>query len=651
MRSALVIFILLLSFSSFAQGAKTDPTITRIEKLTSQKKKAEEYNDAAETAWQVGELQYALEYSQRGLDIARQFKFKSIESRLHNNRGIAYDYLSDYPSALKHYFAGLALQEKLDDPETKADILGNIGLIYMYQELHKKSLSYHERALKIRKEINDQHGISASLNNVAIIYTRQDKPRKAIENYLECIEIDTKANDSTGLGDNYNNIALAYIDLTDYDIAIDYLEKALKIRTSTNDIIGMSITNSNLGEIHFKLKNYGRAREYLKLSLALAYQVNDRQALKSSYAWLSKNEEAAGDSIAAFRYYKLFIAYRDSLNNTDIASQQTALELNYEFDREKEISRLRQEEKDRQYSIILIAVSTGLILILLFSILFFRKWKQTQAQQSIIEEKNKLVQHKNDEIMASISYAKRIQKAILPSTSALDEAFPNNFVLYLPKDVVSGDFYWMDEINDIQLLAVADCTGHGVPGALMSVVCYNALNRAVHEFDKSTPSQILDKTRELVINELSQDEDAVADGMDISLCAFDKKSSKFNWAGANNPLWVYRKSTGAMEEIKADKQPIGNHQNPTPFKEHSIDLTTGDRVFLFSDGYQDQFGGPKQKKMMRKGFKNAILDSIEFSIDDQKKHLLTAFRDWQNQQEQVDDVCIIGIESIANSVK
>lgn len=324
------------------------------------------------------------------------------------------------------------------------------------------------------------------------------------------------------------------------------------------------------------------------------------------------------------------------------------MELNYEFDKEKEVSRLREKEKDRQYKIILIAISSGLILILLFSILFFRKWKQKQAQQEIIEEKNRLVQQKNDEIMASISYAKRIQKAILPSTSVINDSFPVNFVLYLPKDIVSGNFYWIDEINNIRYVAVADCTGHGVPEALMSVVCHNELKRALHEFNKTNPSEILTKTRELVINELSIDEDAVADGMDISLCSFDKNTNKMNWAGANNPLWIYRKLSNSLEEIKPDKQPIGNHQNPTPFNGHEVELNMGDRIFFFSDGYQDQFGGPKQKKMMRKGFRKAILDSAELTMQGQNRFLMKVFKDWQADEEQVDDVCVIGIEIKSN---
>jgi serine phosphatase RsbU (regulator of sigma subunit)/tetratricopeptide (TPR) repeat protein len=646
MRFVIVTVILFVSILSFSQDFSKDTTILRIEKIASEKVKTSAYNDAAEIAWMSGMFNEALEYSERGLKIAKQNDFKELESRLHNNRGVAYDFLSQYPSALKHYFAGLAIQEKLNTPDTKADLLGNIGLIYMSQGLQEKSLDYHTRALKIRESMQDTLGISASLNNVAIIYHNQGKHQEAIERYEKCIDIDTKLKDTVGLGDDYNNIALPYIDMGEYDIALDYLEKALEIRLYINDPRKIAVTYSNFGEVFFKQEDYDKAREYLKLAVDFGKSANERESLKFTYNLLQRNEEKAGDSASAYRYYKLYIQYRDSIDNSELARKQTSLELNYQFNKEKEVARLKQEQKDRQYKIGIIAVSAGLLLILFFSILFFRKWKQTQAQQRIIKEKNELVEQKNQEIMASISYAKRIQNAILPSSSELLDAFPNHFVLYLPKEKVSGDFYWMDESGPTQFLAVADCTGHGVPGAMMSVVCYNALNRSVHEFGKSSTADILDKTRELVINEISQNDESVTDGMDISLCAFEKGTNKIKWSGANNPLWIYRKASHRLEEVKADKQPIGHHRSPKPFNEHEVELFEGDRVYLFSDGYQDQFGGPKSKKMMRKGLKSVLLDSAKLSLKEQRALLNIHFMNWKNNLEQVDDVCIVGVECV-----
>lgn len=644
MRIFLSAFFIFVLVAVSAQNVEVDSAIRRIEKISSSKIRATAYARATEIAWETGRYADALLYSDRGLKIAHANNFKAIEANLHNNRGIAYDYLNQYPSALKHYFEALTIQEKLNDPEMEASILGNIGLIYMYQRQNSKSLYYHKRALKLNQSTKNKHGISAALNNIAISYTQQGKFEKAEYYYLQCIKIDLEAKDTVGLGDDYNNIGIVCIDLKKFDLSEKYLEEALKIRKSQNNHSGMAETYSNFGTLYMKKKQYNKAKEYFALTAELALSVRDNESLKYCYKMLTQNDIALNDSAAAFQHYQLYIAYRDSIDNSTIARKQTELELNYKFNKEKEVSRLREQEKDRLFSIILIAVSSGLVLILLFSILFFRKWKQTQRQRGIIEEKNALVQQKNDEIMASIAYAKRIQKAILPADSVLKSAFPNHIVIYLPKDIVSGDFYWSDTIGNTTFLAAADCTGHGVPGALMSVVCHNALNRTVREFNLTRPSEILDKCREIIIKELSQHDDYVADGMDISLAVFDASMQKLNWAGANNPLWIYRAATSEIEEWKANKQPIGNHRLSEPFTEHSIEVNKKDRIFLFSDGFQDQFGGKNGKKLMSRGFKQAILDSSHLPIGEQQAFLLETFANWKGNLEQIDDVCVLCAE-------
>ncbi len=644
MRILLTLIISILVIIVNAQVHDVDSTVRSIEKSTSPKVHAKAYNRAAEIAWETGLYKNSLVYSERGLKIARANKLKAIEASLHNNRGIAFEYLNQYPAALKEYFAALTIQEKLNDPEMEASILGNIGLVYMYQRQNSKSLYYHKRSLEISKSLNNRLGISASLNNLAITYSQQGKFEKAEYYYLECIKIDLQARDTAGLGDDYNNIGTVYIDLERFDLAVKYLNLALEIRLAQNNQIGLAETYSNFGTVYQDQGKYDKAKEYFALALEIATPIQDKESLKYTYKRLWEIDLALEDSSSAFGHYQMYIAYRDSIDNSEITRKQTELELNYKFNKEKEVSRLREQEKDRLFMIILIAVSSGLLLILIFSILFFRKWKVTQRQQLIIEEKNMLVQQKNDEILASISYAKRIQQAILPPDSVLKTAFPHRFVIYLPKDIVSGDFYWSDTIGENTFLAAADCTGHGVPGALMSVVCHNALNRAVREFQLTRPSEILNKCREIIIKELSQHDDSVADGMDISLAVFDETRKEINWAGANNPLWIFRAATLEIKEWKASKQPIGNHRKSEPFIEHTIELHKNDRIFLFSDGFQDQFGGEKGKKMMSRGFKKAIMDSCMLSISDQQSFLFQTFTSWKGDLEQIDDVCVLCVE-------
>lgn len=283
-----------------------------------------------------------------------------------------------------------------------------------------------------------------------------------------------------------------------------------------------------------------------------------------------------------------------------------------------------------------------------------RKKKLFLKQKLLLEESNR-------EIKASISYAKRIQSAILPPNRIVKENLEQSFILYKPKDIVAGDFYWMESFAESSgskglLFAACDCTGHGVPGAMVSVICNNALNRAVREFKITEPGKILDKTRQIVIEEFEKSDDEVKDGMDISLASFrfistgDNTKAIIQWAGANNPLWVLKKGEDVMTEIKPDKQPIGKYDRIKAFTTHEITLDKDDMVYLFTDGYQDQFGGEKErngkiggKKLKAAVFKNLLISVRNESIDKQKELINTYFEKWKGHLEQVDDVCVIGV--------
>lgn len=300
----------------------------------------------------------------------------------------------------------------------------------------------------------------------------------------------------------------------------------------------------------------------------------------------------------------------------------------------------------------------GFLGILLLTFLIMRSHNKQVKNQKLLKEKNrevinqsKLISIKNREILDSINYAKRIQTAILPTPKLVSSYLENSFVLYLPKDIVAGDFYWMhsflNERNEsIILFAAADCTGHGVPGAMVSVMCHNALNRSVKEFGLVNPHEILDKTRELVLEEFSKSEENVSDGMDISLCSLNTKTRKLLWSGANNPLWIFPKSDNKQDFIKItpDKQPVGRHYREKPFSSHSIELEKGDLIYVFTDGLQDQFGGESYKKFKPTRFRKLIHEIKHLPLNEQRQKIVEAFHDWKEEQEQVDDICIIGVQ-------
>jgi serine phosphatase RsbU (regulator of sigma subunit) len=275
-------------------------------------------------------------------------------------------------------------------------------------------------------------------------------------------------------------------------------------------------------------------------------------------------------------------------------------------------------------------------------VLIFALNKITKSNR-IIKNQKRMLEEKQKEITESIEYALRIQTAILPPQKIVKQYLENSFILYKPKNIIAGDFYWMETVNDLVLFAACDCTGHGVPGAIVSVVCNNALNRAVREFGLTQPAAILDKTAEIVIENFSKSEEDIKDGMDISLCAYNIKTKKLEWSGANNPLWLVQ--NGALIETKADKQPIGMNENSKPFTNHQFTLNIGDIIYLFTDGFADQFGGKiKEKKLTKKRFKEQLLAVQNLTLEEQGVTLDKFIVEYRKEIEQIDDILVMGVK-------
>lgn len=249
---------------------------------------------------------------------------------------------------------------------------------------------------------------------------------------------------------------------------------------------------------------------------------------------------------------------------------------------------------------------------------------------------------KNKEIIDSITYAKRLQEAILPPSDYINSLLPENFVLYIPKDIIAGDFFWIHQSENRVFIAAADSTGHGVPGAMVSIVCSNALDKAVKEFKLNTSGEILDKTTDIILEQFAKSGEEIKDGMDISLLCFDKENRKVFWSGANNPLWyIYNNE---LTEIKADKQPVGKSDHRKNFTTHEVNYKEGTTFYLMTDGFADQFGGPNEKKFKYKQLSELLISNQVQSMSVQKEKLKQSFETWKGDHEQVDDVCIIGIQ-------
>ncbi len=653
-------FIVLFMCSLFVSGANVekDTTLIRISKIKSQTKQIDQLNDAVESCWLSGQYLRGLNLIDYTIRHARTYKYKSGEAKALINKGIIFDYLAKYSEAISLYLDGLKIYESTHDDLGICETYNNLGLAYENQSKNDQALEYYFKSLDIAKRIKNSKGVSVAINNIGNIYMHQKKYDLALKNYFYCLDTEEKKKDTVGMSDSYNNIGLIYLAQKKYNEAEKCFEKSLTYRKQTHNLFGICNSLGNIAVLEKNQDHNDKAKVYFLQALKIANDLGLKKTIQYCYenlAGIAKRQKNLQDEL---KYFQLSVKYKDIINNEDNIIKQTQDEMQYAFEKQVEQDQLKVhkekltiEKNNHKQKVILWAVIFIAIITLIFSWFLYKRWqvqkdqnKVIEQQKSLVEEKNKLVEEKNKEILDSITYAKRIQTAILPPERLVKEYLINSFVLYKPKDIVAGDFYWIEPLGDTIIFAVADCTGHGVPGAMISVVCHNALNRSVREFGLQDPGKILDKTREIIISEFDKNDEEVSDGMDISLCTLDLKNQILQWAGANSPLWVKKKETPEIIEIIPNKQPIGKHITYESFETQQVKIEVGDSIYLFTDGYADQFGGFETKKFKAKQMRDLILSICHEPMHIQRTLFDKAFEDWKGDLDQIDDVCVIGIQ-------
>lgn len=599
---------------------------------------------------------------------------------IYNFLGLIQRSLGNYELSIKYFFQSLEIAEKLENIDKIAVAHTNIGGIYYYQDKYKDAVASFEEAKKYRIKQHDSAGVAGLENNMGALLLEEKNFKEALKNFKQAYTFYEREKLERYQALILNNIARCYIGLKQNAEALNYLHLALFYGQKVG--YKSTIINSNylIGDVYQAQHKLLDALLYYKKSLDLAREEQLKPLIRDLYKKMAETENLLKNFSNAYHYHTLYALYQDSIINENTNKQIAEIQEKYESEKkEKEIESLSKEKllqeieitkkknelntqkNIRNYSFI------GLGILSLSLFLLYINFSNKKKNAKILEDKNKEIGAKNKDITDSIQYASRIQNAILPAISDFKKFFPHSFVLYKPKDIVAGDFYWLEQKDKSIFFAAADCTGHGVPGAMVSVVCSNALNRAIHEFGITIPSKILDKTRELVIEHFSKSDTEVKDGMDISLCKIEKtENGKYimEWAGANNALWLCRKCeiknheiqesetifTSVIDngffkllEIASNKQPIGNFVKIQPFTNHSLELLAGDTIFLFTDGFADQFGGEKGKKMKSSNFKKLLLSVQHENMKKQHEMLNDAFVKWKGNFEQVDDVCIIGV--------
>ncbi len=618
--------------------------------------KASAYNNIGYDETTRGNLTTALNYYNQSLSIEKEINNVADIAYVLNNIADIYETQGNISAAIKYYGESLKMHEKINNQRGIAQAYNNFGFIYCNQGDLEKALDYYQKSFKIKKELNDQSGMAVSLSNIGYVYMLQKLDYKAMSYYLLALKSAKEINDKLRMALVYSNIGGILEKQGNQNGALENYTKGLKLSEEIEDVDGISHYMSNLGALYLKRGKTDSALYYGNQAMKYAKSIGSPKLICLSSELLKNAYKETGNTAKALEYFELFFKMNDSINNEETKKATFKQQLSYEYDKKETLAKAEQEKKDvenasaiKRQRILTWSIGIGLFMVLVFSIFLYKRFLLTQKQKKIIEEQKMIVDAKNTEILDSITYAKRLQDAILPPIKIIKQQFPQSFVLFKPKDIVAGDFYWFEQINDLTFFAAADCTGHGVPGAMVSVVCSNALNRAVKEFGITEPGKILDKVRELVVETFvrkdsygEKSETDVKDGMDISICSFNKKTNQLKWSGANNPLWLIRNAT--LIEYKANKQAIGKVDAPMPFTTHAIDVQKNDSIYLFTDGFSDQFGGPKGKKFKYAQFKDALISIQIIATETQALELNKTIENWKGQLEQVDDILVIGIK-------
>ncbi len=573
-----------------------------------------------------------------------------------NNLGLALMNYSDYGNSLRNLYESLKLSRAIHDNTKISNAYNNIALVYKAQKDFERALNYFDRSIAL--DSVGMESLGAYHNNVGLVYSDMENYQRAILHYDTAIAMSARAGDEWGIANAMTNYAFANLELGNADTVISQFNKLKDAYERIGDNFGLSFVYYMTGKSLLKKKDFSGAIEMCKTGLEIARESGFLEREQNNCNCLYQAYKGAGKIKEALIYFEQYNEVTDSIfvatNSKDLLMHETNMEfaeirisdsLNFEAEqavqREKHDAEIRQKHVQQRY----LYIGLGLVLVIALLLLwgYFRKRKDNNviaAQKEEVVRQSQIVEHKSREITDSINYAKTIQDALLPSESKLKRTLKNYFVLYLPKDIVAGDFYWVEESGGKLFVAVADCTGHGVPGAMVSVLCHNALSRSVKEFGLSDPAEILEQCRKLIAEHFSESGRKVNDGMDISLCVISGKTLKF--AGANNNLLLVR--NGKLTEFEADKQPVGLYQWASAFKSHTIEMLAQDWFYLFSDGYGDQFGGPKGKKYKYKLFKEFLVTNHSMQAPDQSRQLLKEFENWRGDLEQVDDICVMGFQ-------
>ncbi len=602
-----------------------------------------------------GHYEKAILYNKESVELRNLTSDKKGVVNTLMSLGHCYRSLGEFQNAYGYFMQGLKTAESLSDDDLIATSNINIAILFSDQKKYAEALKYQLAALEIKQRSGTKKSIASAMSNVGTTYMNMENYSQALHYLIQSLQLREEINDLKGIGTTCNNIAELFLNMGDPKKALEYCERSLNIRKEMGDRAGIAAALSNMADIYEGLGRIQDAINTLEESTSILEELGSKTVLVSNYQALASLYSQQGNYKKAFDFQVKYSDMNDSLFQENTFKQMAELQTKYESakkEKENELLKASNDLKDQRhqntkYLLLAIGIAT-----LIISYILFSRYKLKQRATKKLETAYQEIELKNKDIMDSIIYAKRIQDAVLPSDEQVKKAMPDAFVVFQPKDIVSGDFYWIEKQGDTSIFAAVDCTGHGVPGAFLSMVGSSLLNQTVFERGNTTPADILRDLNEALQETLLKGHEGheVRDGMDVAICTYDETKKELQFAAAFNPLYVARKTSEGkfkLEEIKADKISIGisEEMKGQSFKNNVLSLNKGDCVYIFTDGFADQFGGNDGKKFKYNRFKELILNIAHRDMDTQKREIENAFSYWKGEYDQVDDVLVIGMKA------
>jgi tetratricopeptide (TPR) repeat protein len=643
------------------------------EKRGNKKNAAAILEDMAEVFLDSGLYKSSINSYEKSLDLKEDIGDERGVSDALSNIGNVYETTYDFDKAINYYEKSAQVKDNIDDREGLSLVMDNIGNLYYKQQFLEKSIDSYKKSAELNEQLNKQDNLGTNYNKLGVAYYKMGNYDEAEKYYEKSLEIKEETGNKKDASMTYNNMGNLNLDQSKYKKAITYYEKSLKLKEDIDYAYGKAVSLYNLGNAYKQLninteavENFESSKKIceennfeellarnIKVLSELYYSINAtdkateyRDLLaKSEYADVDINEPVSeskitgemGESEKVIKFLT-----EEVLRQKEIVEQQA-----YERERENKINSQRLRIKNLQIKrqrIFMGSLTIVIALILVALFLLYRQIVQKKRANIILTDKNRVISKQQKLITDNMKSASVIQKAAMPPDNFISKELTEFFVLNMPKDIVSGDFYWMDKREDRIFLAVADCTGHGVQGAVVSMLGIALLNEIVNKSYSKKPGEILDQLSIKIKDSLHQsgDIEEIREGMDIVLLKVDRKSNKIEFAGANNPVYIVR--DGEIFEHKGDRNPIGYYSKGTLFETSNLEVKKGDSLYMFSDGYIDQLGGENLKKFLPKRFRKLLVDINNKPMNERKEMLMKEFNNWKGDYQQVDDIMILGLK-------